>query len=204
MATEDNTNAAPKRPDPPSSRVPRPPVKRSPQLMVMDQPPGTPTSKPEVPTQPAVDFVRPGVHFSELGAWVSERRAYYQYMAGRHRTGERRWRLTAGILAWLTAVLAAVSGITAVTSNEQIATGLALLTALAAATNAAVNPADIARKRRTAALVYGRHGLRLSDIWFFELGTSRGEVPIDEVRRIRAELTKMDADVLALNQEGSA
>ena len=115
---------------------------------------------------------------------------------------ESRWRRTAIALAWFTAVLAAVSGITAITSNEQIAIGLALATALAAATNAALNPADVARRHRTAALALRRLSNRLVDILFFQLQDNKGPIPAAELKQIRKELTNMDAEVLALNQDG--
>ena len=83
--------------------------------------------------------------------------------------------------------------------------GLAIATALSAATNAALNPANLARINRTAALAYENMNGRLIDMLVFELTDEANEkVPMDEVRKVRGELTRMNAEELALGQDRAA
>jgi hypothetical protein len=129
----------------------------------------------------------------------------YKFFDGKYRKWERWWRFMAGLLSWVTAALAAFSGVTALTSNEQVAMGLAIATALSAATNAALNPANLARINRTAALAYENMNGRLIDMLVFELTDEANEkVPMDEVRKVRGELTRMNAEELALGQDRAA
>jgi hypothetical protein len=126
----------------------------------------------------------------------------YVFLDMKYRKWEGWWRTTAGILAWVTAVLAAFSGVTALTDNEQVAMSLAIATAFAAATNAAVNPANRARTNRTSALAYESMKSRIVDLLIFELtGDDEEKVPIDEVRKVRGELTRLDAEELALGED---
>jgi hypothetical protein len=80
-----------------------------------------------------------------------------------HDDSSYRWRKGAEALAWITAVLAALSGLAVVSDNSTVAPFLAIATAFAAATNAALNPAETARRHRSSALDFARLRVKVED-----------------------------------------
>jgi hypothetical protein len=141
--------------------------------------------------------VHPGVTWGALSERAAERIQLCVKRRGDHDTSAHRWRRAADPLAWLTAVLAALSGITVVSDNLAVAPWLAVATALVAATNAALGPAETARKHRASALVYDKIRLKVEDFDFFELQSQNGSESVPEERRaeIRDALRAFDEEI---------
>lgn len=156
--------------------------------------------------QGAMEFIRPGITFDELENWVGWRIQTLGLRARRHDGASLRWRTIAGPLAWLAAVFAALSGLSVVTDNQDYAQALSVATAVIAATNAAVNPAEIARRHRAASLAYVHLANKVSDMQFFEVGAGWGDrgkksaVPAEQLRSSRERLNRFDEEKQALDE----
>ena len=157
----------------------------------------------------AIQSIRPGITYQDLANQTEWRLRRLNETSNRHSRSSTVWRSIAGPLAWLAAVVAALAGLSLVTDNQQVAQGLSIATALIAATNAAVNPAETARRHRAAALAYQHLLFKISDVAFFEVGYSDTDpegggaiVPIDQLQSIRRELTKFDEETQSID-EGS-
>ncbi len=140
----------------------------------------------------------PGITWKALSERAGQRATVSLLRAQEHELAAQRWRRMADPLAWLTAVLAAISGLAVVASNESLATAFAIATAIAAATNAALSPAETARKHRGAALAYERICRKLEDFQLFDLKEADTPVPDEDLTRLREVFRKFDEEANAI------
>ena len=108
------------------------------------------------------------------------------------------WQKWAAPLTWLTAVLAALTGLTVVASMTLLATLLSILTALVAATVAAFQPSDAAKAHRAAATAYERLARKLDDVEALDLGDKKQQIPVDKIDPVRTELAKLEDELNAI------
>ena len=143
--------------------------------------------------------VHPGVTWGAVKERAEERITLCVQRVAQHDTSAYRWRRVAEPLAWLTALLAALSGISVVADNLEVATVLAILTAFAAATNAALSPGETARKHRGSALAYDKVRLKVEDFAFFDLGSHGADEPIpdEDLEGVRDTLRGFDEEINA-------
>ena len=161
--------------------------------------PGT-NGAPSTAATGGSQYLRQGITYDELGLQIADRIQSSFYIAGRHAGAALGWRSAAAPLAWLTAVFAAVSGLSLVASNDLLTQGLAIATAFIAATNAAVNPTDQARRHFAAQVAYRHVGIRLEDLRFFEVGDSHDAIPEGPLRSLRERIERFDEDIQALEE----
>ena len=141
--------------------------------------------------------VHPGVTWGAVTTRAQERIALCVQRVAQHDTNAYRWRRVAEPLAWLTALLAALSGISVVADTLEVATVLAIVTAFAAATNAALSPGETTRKHRGSALAYDKLRLKVEDYAFFDLGShDAGEpIPDEDLEGVRDTLRGFDEEI---------
>jgi hypothetical protein len=80
------------------------------------------------------------------------------------------------------------------------ATILSVATAVVAATNAALNPAETAKKHRVAAHAYERMVRKLDDAAWFETKEHDQLVPDDRLEPLRNELQSLDDELSAIEE----
>lgn len=108
------------------------------------------------------------------------------------------WQKWAAPLTWLTAVLAALSGLSVVASMGLLATLFSILTAVLAATVAAFQPSDAAKAHRAAATAYERLARKLDDVEALDLGDKRQQIPAEKIDPVRTELAKLEDELNAI------
>lgn len=108
------------------------------------------------------------------------------------------WQRWTAPLAWLTAVLAALTGLSVAAGMSFAATALSIVTALLAATVAAFQPGEAAKSHRAAATAYERLARKLDDVEALDLGEGKQHIPPDKVDSIRAEISKLEEELNAI------
>jgi len=108
------------------------------------------------------------------------------------------WQRWAAPLTWLTAVLAALTGLAVVAGMIFAATMLSIVTAIVAATVAAFQPSEAAKSHRAAATAYERLARKLDDVEALELGESKQLIPPDKIDPIRTEVSKLEEELNAI------
>jgi hypothetical protein len=103
-------------------------------------------------------------------------------------------------LLWLAAVLAALSGLSVVADKGQAAQVLSIATAVVAATNAALNPTESARRHQAAAIGYRRLFRVLHAFLFFEIPNTAEPIPASYLKSMRERLDKLDEEIQALDE----
>jgi SMODS and SLOG-associating 2TM effector domain len=108
------------------------------------------------------------------------------------------WQRWAAPLTWLTAVLAALTGLSVVAGMTLTATVLSILTAVVAATVAAFQPAEAAKSHRAAATAYERLARKLDDVEALDLGEGKQQIPPDKIDSVRTEISKLEEELNAI------
>lgn len=159
------------------------------------QPKKSPVNVPQSARRPPVvltDERWVGARWEDVARLVDTRTVLCQERLLAHDRMASRWRTVATPLAWLTAVSAALSGLTVIADIAVLAVILSIATAVLAASNAALNPSETARDHRTAALGYQRLRLKLDDIVSFEIKDWATFPTAEEVKQMRARLKEVD------------
>jgi hypothetical protein len=133
-----------------------------------------------------------GTTWEAIAYRLRERAAATEAQALQHDKYATRWRRIVAPFAWLTAALAALSGLSIVSTNETAALAFSIATALVAATNAAVDPAGTERAHRAAALAYDRLRRKLDDFAYFNVQDYELVLPADEVKKMRDQIGEFD------------
>jgi hypothetical protein len=141
-----------------------------------------------------------GLTYGAMANRVLERANLCRSRAARHSVSASAWYRWATPLAWLTAVLAAVSGVTVVADYNVAAVILSLATAVVAGTNAALKPAETAQKHRDAENDYERMALDLDDFAYFETEANDKLVPLDRRKELREQIRAFDDGIRAIEQ----
>jgi hypothetical protein len=136
-----------------------------------------------------------GLTWSGVSHRLYERAGFAQNSSSEHDKHAARWRVIATPLTWITAVLAALSGLSVVSNNDQAAIATSIATAIFAASNAALNPSGVARDHRIAALAYSRLRLKLDDFAYFTIGELDKPVPDQELTAVRSKLKEFDEEL---------
>jgi hypothetical protein len=152
------------------------------------------------PNPAAVVWQREGTTWGDVSQRLFTRRQLCEQRQTLHDQRAERWTRIATPLAWLTAVLAAVSGLSIVADYSVAAVILSIATAFVAATNAALNPADAARSNKAAATAYGKLGREIDDYAYFEIRTLENLIPEDRLETVRESLTKMEDELSAIEE----
>lgn len=129
---------------------------------------------------------------------IHQRRELCEQRALAHDARAVFWQRWAAPLTWLTAVLAALSGLSIVANMNFLATLLSTLTAVLAATVAAFQPSEAAKAHRAAATAYERLARKLDDVEALDLGDRKQQIPIDKIDPVRAELAKLEEELNAI------
>ena len=108
------------------------------------------------------------------------------------------WQKWAAPLTWLTAVLAALTGLAVVANMNFAATTLSILTAIVAATVAAFQPAEAAKSHRAAATAYERLARKLDDVEALDLGDGKQQIPPEKIDPVRTEIAKLEEELNAI------
>jgi hypothetical protein len=126
---------------------------------------------------------------------IRQRRDLCDQRAQAHDTKAVFWQQLAAPLAWATAVLAALTGLSVVANLGLAAKILAILTAIIAATIAAFQPAEAAKSHRAAATAYERLARKLDDVDALLLGDWKQQIPSEQIEPIRTEITKLEDEL---------
>lgn len=129
---------------------------------------------------------------------IHQRRELCDKRASAHDTRAVFWQKWAAPLTWLTAVFAALAGVSVVASMNFLATFFSILTALFAATVAAFQPSEAAKAHRAAATAYERLARKLDDVEALDLGDRRQPIPAEKIDPVRAELAKLEDELNAI------
>jgi hypothetical protein len=129
---------------------------------------------------------------------IHQRRELCDQRARAHDVRAVFWQKWAVPLTWLTAVLAALTGLSVVAGMTFVATLLSILTALVAATVAAFQPSEAARAHRAAATAYERLARKLDDVEALDLGDKRQQIPPEKIDPVRTELAKLEDELNAV------
>lgn len=108
------------------------------------------------------------------------------------------WQRWAAPLTWLTAVLAALTGVSVVANMTFTATALSIVTAVVAATVAAFQPSESAKSHRAAATAYERLARKLDDAEALDLGEGKQQIPADKIEAIRMEIARLEEELNAI------
>jgi len=141
-----------------------------------------------------------GLTWASLADRVYKRVKICERGALEHHKKTKAWQRWATPLAWLTAVLAAISGVTVVAEQEMASTIFSLLTAALAGTNAALNPTETARKHKVAANSYGRLGRKLEDFAYFEAEADNELVPPAKREELRERLRELEDELAGIEE----
>ncbi len=110
------------------------------------------------------------------------------------------WQRWAAPLAWVTAVLAALSALLVVANVTLPAMVLSILAAIAAATVAAFQPSEAAKSHRAAATAYERLARKLDDVEALDLGDCKLHIPPEKIGAIRTEVAKLEEELNSIEQ----
>jgi hypothetical protein len=110
------------------------------------------------------------------------------------------WQRWAAPLAWITAVLAALSALLVVANVGLPAMALSILTAIAAATVAAFQPSEAAKSHHAAATAYERLARKLDDVEALDLGDCKLQIPQEKIVPIRTEIAKLEEELHSIEQ----
>jgi hypothetical protein len=133
-------------------------------------------------------------------AWsrIIERRDLAQRRARIHGRRALWWQRAATPLAFVTAILAALSGLSIVSDSHRLAVGFGIATAVVAAINLALQPGETAKSHRAAAIGYERLARDIDDFWTFEGG--EGVLAPADAERVRKRLKAFDAQLEGIEQ----
>jgi hypothetical protein len=126
---------------------------------------------------------------------VRQRRDLCDQRARAHDEKAVFWQKWAAPLAWVTAVLAAVSALLVVANVGLPAMALSVLTAIAAATVAAFQPSEAAKSHHAAATAYERLARKLDDVEALHLGDCKLHIPPEKIDPIRTEIAKLEEEL---------
>jgi hypothetical protein len=135
-----------------------------------------------------------GLTWEGIASRIMERVNISQAKRASHAKSARRWQMVAGPLAWLTAVLAGLSGVS-VLAETDIAVVLSIATALVAGTNAALSPAEQAKKHSARGNSYERMTRKFDDLAWFETEAHGELVPVDKRDELRQQLQDLDDEM---------
>jgi hypothetical protein len=138
------------------------------------------------------DLTWHGTNWAAIAARLQERSEAAKGQARQHDSSASIWRRFVKPLAWLTALLAGLSGLSVVSANDTASVGLAIATAIVASTNAALDPSATERSHRTAAYAYDRLRRRVDDYAFLTIGEYEAKVPPDELTKVVGQLKEFD------------
>lgn len=158
----------------------------------------TSTSTPLVGIAAPVEDGAPHPKWEWATSRIHQRRELCDQRALAHDARAVFWQKWATPLTWLTAVLAALTGLCVVASLTFLATLLSILTALVAATVAAFHPSDAAKAHRAAATAYERLARKLDDVEALDLGDKRQQIPPEKIDPVRNELAKLEEELAAI------
>ncbi len=149
----------------------------------------------------ATDFVEEGTPHPKwewAASRVRQRRDLCDQRARAHDQKAVFWQKCSAPLAWVTAVLAALSALLVVANVSLAAMALTILTAIAAATVAAFQPAEAAKSHRAAATAYERLARKLDDAEALDLGDSKLHIPPEKIGPIRTEIARLEEELGAI------
>jgi hypothetical protein len=126
---------------------------------------------------------------------VRQRRDLCDQRARAHDEKAVFWQKWAAPLAWVTAVLAALSALLVVANVSLPAMALSILTAIAAATVAAFQPSEAAKSHHAAATAYERLARKLDDVEALDLGDCKLHIPPEKIDSIRTEIARLEEEL---------
>jgi hypothetical protein len=126
---------------------------------------------------------------------VRQRRDLCDQRARAHDQKAVFWQKWAAPLAWVTAVLAALSALLVVANVGLPAMALTILTAIAAATVAAFQPSEAAKSHHAAATAYERLARKLDDVEALDLGDCKLHIPPEKIGTIRTEIAGLEEEL---------
>jgi hypothetical protein len=121
-----------------------------------------------------------------------------------HQQLASRWVRIANPLAWATAAVAALSGVTVIIDSGPPAVALSILTAILAATSVALDPADKARSQQAAAQSYHRLRRRIENFVAFDVSDWARSPSAEQLKEARAKLDEFDDAIQAAEEAAPA
>jgi hypothetical protein len=146
---------------------------------------------------------RPDTH-ERLQAEIERRRSRCERLGRKHSGAQKIWGALAGPIAWLAAVLAALSGLSVIAANATAATVLTIGTTLIATTNAAVKPEEASRRHQKASQAFLQLEKDAVSLDLFELDSYGRMRRSKDLAAVREELARFDKEVTSTVNESPA